>query len=347
VDFELSEEQAALRSVSRDLLADLCPPAVVRETIAAGLDLPEELWVRGAEMGWTGLLAPPAAGGTGQGVVELTLLAEELGRALVPGPFLETALAAPLLPGLSKSFAEGERKAALVHHGPISARPDGHELRLDGRARLSQAAAATDWLLITAGDHLVMVPTSETVISRRRTLDETRTWYDVDLTGVRVPAAYVVEAEVARLADTARVLTAADALGVGERLLELTVQHVKMRHQFGGPLGRFQVIKHKLADMHLALTGLRAATYYAAMTLDAGHPEAPLAAAVAKAYAAETIPALAGQALQTHGGIGFTWEHDLHLYLRRARVDAVLFGDAAFHHDRIATRLAAAPQPAG
>ncbi|CAN5546730.1 hypothetical protein BH11ACT8_BH11ACT8_08680 [soil metagenome] len=134
-------------------------------------------------------------------------------------------------------------------------------------------------------------------------------------------------------------LTAADLLGVGEWLLAATVDYAGVREQFGRPIGSFQVVKHKAADMLAALKGVRAATYYAAMALDARTDDATRAASVAKAFASEQVPLVAGQALQAHGGIGFTWEHDLHLYLRRATVDAVLFGDAGFHHDRVATLL--------
>ena len=147
--------------------------------------------------------------------------------------------------------------------------------------------------------------------------------------GVRVPDADVVtadEAEVRWLADAGAVLTAADSLGVGERLLEMTVGYVKVREQFGRPIGSFQSVKHKVTDMLTTLKGARAATYYAAMALDAGVADAAAASSVAKAFTGEGVAALAGEALQTHGGIGFTWEHDLHLYLRRAKVNEVLYG---------------------
>ena len=143
------------------------------------------------------------------------------------------------------------------------------------------------------------------------------------------------EAEVGWLADAGAVLTAADSLGVGERLLEMTVGYVKVREQFGRPIGSFQSVKHKVADMLTTLKGARAATYYAAMALDAGVADAAAAASVAKAFTGEGVAALAGEALQTHGGIGFTWEHDLHLYLRRAKVNEMLYGAAAEHYERL------------
>ena len=188
----------------------------------------------------------------------------------------------------------------------------------------------------------MLVERSRTAVEPRRTLDETRRWYDVVFDGVRVRAADVVaadEADIQWLTDAAAVLSAADSLGAGERLLEMTVGYVKVREQFGRPLGSFQSVKHKVADMLTTLKGARAATYYAAMALDAGVAGATVAASVAKAFTAEGVAALAGEALQTHGGIGFTWEHDLHLYLRRAKVNEMLYGAPAEHYERLVALL--------
>ncbi len=180
------------------------------------------------------------------------------------------------------------------------------------------------------------------MVEPRRTLDETRRWYDVVLDAVGVRAADVLaadEAEIQWLTDAAAVLSAADSLGVGERLLDMTAGYVKVREQFGRPLGSFQSVKHKVADMLTTLKGARAATYYAAMALDAGVAGATAAASVAKAFTTEGVAALAGEALQTHGGIGFTWEHDLHLYLRRAKVNEMLYGAPAEHYERLVTLM--------
>ena len=349
VDFELTEEQAALREVSRGLLAVNCPPQLVRSLAAAGQDTDEKLWQRGAELGWTGLAVPEELDGAGQGVVELCLVAEELGRAAAPGPFLDSALTALALARagrraeLVRSLAVGELKASVAHHGAVVGSFDGDEPVLSGRATAVQAADAASWLLVTVamgdgGRRLVLVDRLSVSVEARRTLDETRRWYDVVLDGVRVPSADVVtadEAEVGWLADAGAVLTAADSLGVGERLLEMTVGYVKVREQFGRPIGSFQSVKHKVTDMLTTLKGARAATYYAAMALDAGVADAAAASSVAKAFTGEGVAALAGEALQTHGGIGFTWEHDLHLYLRRAKVNEVLYGAAAEHYERL------------
>ncbi len=280
-------------------------------------------------------------------------MAEELGRAVAPGPFADTALAGLLLarlgarPELLAPLALGELKVSLACHGPVTGRYDGDDLVLSGRASAVQAAAAADWLLVMAaaddgGRRLALVPRLAVAVEPRRTLDETRRWYDAVFDGIRVRPADVIaagDAEVQWLTDAAAVLSAADSLGAGERLLEMTVGYVKVREQFGRPLGSFQSVKHKAADMLTTLKGARAATYYAAMALDAGVADATIAASAAKAFTGEGVAALAGEALQTHGGIGFTWEHDLHLYLRRAKVNQVLHGTAAQHYERLVTLL--------
>ncbi|MER5787363.1 acyl-CoA dehydrogenase family protein [Streptomyces sp. NPDC001980] len=355
VDFELSEEQAALREASRDLLTSYCPPHLVRSVLDAGLDVDEKLWSRGARMGWTGLATPEAQGGAGQGLVELCLVAEELGRAAAPGPFVETALASmsaawgpdpsDLAAQAATELGEGRLKAGFVHHGSLTARREGQDLVLSGRAAAVHAAACTDWLLVTVtGDepYVLLVQTSAARTERRITLDLTRSWYDVVFDDVTVADAQVLSDrpdDANRWVDAMAILTAADALGVGQRLLEMTVGHVTVREQFGRPLGSFQAVKHKAADMLITLRGLRAATYYAAMAFDAGRDDTTMAAAVAKAFASERLPDVAGEALQSHGGIGFTWEHDLHLYLRRATVDSLVHGTAAHHHQRVLAHL--------
>jgi alkylation response protein AidB-like acyl-CoA dehydrogenase len=358
VDFELTEEQAALREVSRGMLAVSCPPQLVRSLAASGTDVDDKLWQRGTELGWTGLAVPEEHDGAGQGLVELCLVAEELGRAAAPGPFADSALAGLVLarrghsrPELLAALAAGDLKASLACHGPVAGRYDGDELVLSGRASAVQSAAAADWLLVLAtvpagpgdgGRCLVLVSRSAVTVEPRRTLDETRRWYDVVFDGVRVRTTDVIatgDAEVQWLTDAAAVLSAADSLGAGERLLEMTVAYVKVREQFGRPLGSFQSMKHNVAGMLTTLKGARAATYYAAMALDADVADATVAASVAKAFTADGVATLAGEALQAHGGIGFTWEHDLHLYLRRAKVNEMLYGSPAEHYERLVALL--------
>jgi alkylation response protein AidB-like acyl-CoA dehydrogenase len=330
VDFELSEEQEMLRDVSRSMLGAHATSGLVRDVAEAGADLDDKLWQRGAELGWLGMAVPEDQDGAGTGLVELCLVAEEIGRAVAPGPFVDTALAALAAARggapaeLVSGLASGGLRASVVHRSSPT---------------LSQAAGSVDWLLVLDDEEASLVEASSVTARRRTTLDRSRGWWDVDL-ATSTPTHVVATGDDARwLVDAATVLVAADLLGVGEWLLATTVSYAKVREQFGRPIGSFQVVKHKAADMLAALKGVRAATYYAAMALDARTADASLAASVAKAFASEQVPAVAGEALQTHGGIGFTWEHDLHLYLRRAKVDAVVLGNAGFHHERVASLL--------
>src|SRR5215203_648490 len=342
MDFELNEEQSMLREVSRTMLSANCTSELVRALAGSSKVLDEKLWQRGAELGWTGLAVPEELGGSGQGLVELCLVAEELGAAVAPGPVAETALAAMILartaPHLDRviaGLAEGVLKASWAVGEP-------------GSHRLSPVHGATsaDHVLVSmdvdGSPALVLLDVADLRPVARRTLDESRRWYDVPVADVAVAQHRILTRDPAELLPDLDVLDgheqeplAADALGIGQRLLLMTVEYVKVREQFGRPIGSFQAIKQKVANMAMTVKGVRAATYYAAMALDAGLPAASLATSVAKAHASTGISEVAGEALQAHGGIGFTWEHDLHLYLRRAKVDEVIQGDAAKHQSRV------------
>lgn len=347
IDFEPSEDQATLQKFSRALLESSCPPGLVRSVFASGADIDGPLWARGVEMGWTGLTAPDDVGGAGQGVAELVLVAEELGRAAAPGPITDTSLAAdiaaqaPRTRDIAARFADGRSKAALARPQAITTRRVDDALVLSGRIDAVLGAGSVEWILIISTEPVpfaAFVPASHTQPVRRATLDQTRQWYSITLPEMTLAEEHIVSADrdqITRWLDIATVLATADSLGVGERILAMTSDHVAVREQFNRPLGSFQTVKHKLADMAIRLDGLRAAVSYAAMAIDADLPDAASATSVAKAFADESVPWIAGEALQCHGGIGFTWEHDLHLYLRRATVNAALNDDTASHHSRV------------
>jgi alkylation response protein AidB-like acyl-CoA dehydrogenase len=370
VDFELNDEQRMLRDVTRTTLRDHCPPEKIRARIdapdQAALAQPDpKLWSLGAELGWTGLTVPEEYGGTGQGLTELALVAEELGRAAAPDPFVPSALVGlavgrggdaalrrQVLPGLADgtlratlALSESRRPWSPTGVAGTRAVRDGDAIVLTGVKTAVPDAAGADLLLVTA--ELAGTPVAVLVdgdapglsIRRQRLVDVTRDRHQLTLDGVRVPSGRLLDLDAQWLLDAGAVLTAADALGAAERLLAMTVEHAKARFQFGRAIGSFQAVKHKVADMRLAVGGIRAAVCYAAVAADTGLPDAGRAASVAKAFAAEQSARLAGEALQTHGGIGFTWEHDLHLYLRRIKADEILFGDAAWHHERVCALL--------
>jgi alkylation response protein AidB-like acyl-CoA dehydrogenase len=361
VDFELSDEQAMLKAATRDLLRDRYPMERVREGLEGPTTSATELWRLGADIGWTGLALPEEVGGAGQGLVELALVAEERGRALARGAVETTAvvglalaradspeLSAEFLPRLvagtlraTWAFAEPGRPWTLDGlTATAAAIEDGYVLQ--GRKTLVEDAGLADVVLVTAlldGRPTNFVVDAADLRTRpQRVLDLTRDFGAVDLDGVRVPGGRRLPGEPAalqRLLDDAAVLGCAGALGVLDRLLEMTVEYTTVRHQFDRPIASFQAVKHGAADMAIAVQGARAATYLPAMAADAGVPDAALTAAVAASHVSDVLPRVAGEALQLHGGIGFTWEHDLHLYLRRAKVDEVLHGDAPVHRERI------------
>lgn len=367
VNFELSDEQTMLRAASRDVLSNRAPIAAVRTWMERNEDVDPQLWRLTAELGWPGLALPEEYGGAGQGLVELTLVAEEIGRGLGRGPFVSTSIVgaalaaagspivqAEVLPALGAgsgwaTWAFAEPQAPWTLDGiRAQARTDGDGFILDGVKTAVQDAGGARWLLVTARH--AGVPTSFLVdrddpgitVRRQQVLDLTRAFYEVRLEQVRIPADRRLDvgaAEVQWLLDYASVLRCADALGALARMLELTVDHAKDRLQFGRPIGTFQAVKHACADMATFVHGTRAATYYAAMSADADDDDAARSACVAASYACAAAGEVTARALQLHGGIGFTWEHDLHLYLRRAETDAVLFGSVTVHRDRLCTLL--------
>lgn len=369
MNFELSDEQTMLCAASRDLLSDRAPIETLRTWMERDEDVDPQLWRLTAELGWPGLALPEEYGGAGQGLVELTLVAEEIGRGLGRGPFISTAvvgaaiaaagapaLRAEVLPALAEgsgwaTWAFAEPRAPWTLAGvQAEARGDGHGFILDGVKTAVQDAGGARWLLVTARHE--GVPTSFLVdrdsagvtVRRQQVLDLTRAFYEVRLEQVHVPAERRLEvgaAEVQWLLDYASVLRCADAIGVMARMLELTVEYTGARTQFGRPIGTFQAVKHACADMAMFAHGARAATYYAAMAADAD--DATRAACAASSYTSSAAGEVTARALQLHGGIGFTWEHDLHLYLRRAETDAVLYGGVTVHRDRLCTLLQQSP----
>jgi alkylation response protein AidB-like acyl-CoA dehydrogenase len=363
VHFELSDEQAMLRETSRDLLAPRASGTIDRAQLDRDDDIDPARWQLMAELGWPGLALPEQHGGSGQGLVELALLAEEIGRAAAPGPLLSTALVGRALslggaPQLQAEvvplLAEGTAWASWAFAEPhqpwtpegvhATARTDGDTVMLDGVKTAVQDAGGARWLLVTArhentlASFLVDRNQPGVTVRRQRVLDLTRAFYEIRLDGVRISRERALldgAAGVQRLLDEAFVLVSAETLGVMDRMLEMTVAHLKVRVQFDRPVGSFQAVKHKCANMAMLVHGTRAATYLAAMTADAEDAGAARSACVAASWASTGAADVAGEALQLHGGVGFTWEHDLHLYLRRAKADAVLFGDDTVHRDRL------------
>jgi alkylation response protein AidB-like acyl-CoA dehydrogenase len=306
-----------LREATRGFLAREAPLSAVR----AGLEKPRELdraaWARAAEMGWIAALVPEEHGGLGVDLPSAVTIAEELGRGLYGGPFLGCALAAWAWPEIA-GLADGETTAAwcaLERGDEVAAAGDaGGTSRVNGVARRVFDADVADVLVVTAGDRAFLVDAERARVEPEPGLDLTRTISTVTLDGA---AAMPVAARDAR--PLGALLAAADAVGVAARLLEMTVEYAKQRTTFGRTLASYQAVKHKCADMLCHVEGSRAAVTAAAVE------PSDRAITIAKAYATERCARVAGEALQIHGGIGFTWEHDLHLYLRRAKADQAMF----------------------
>jgi len=355
VDFDLSDDQVALRDGARELLDGLASPTRVRVVVDAGGGLDLALWAAMCEQGWPVVARPEADGGLGLGPVEIAVLLEEVGGHAAPAPFASTMLALDSLAAggateLAGRLIDGgigcvawSRSADAVSAQRIGDDPGGERWALTGRPDPTlYAPSASVAVVVAATDEGPGVfatdlgawgrPERESAMDRTRELG----WLRLDAT----PAARVggVEA-VERVVDYGAVAACAEMLGAALRVLDLSVEYAKDRVQFGRPIGSFQAVKHRCADMLVDVEGMRSTTYWAAWCLAAGDPEASIAASTAKVWCADASKRVMASALQVHGGIGFTWEHDLHLFLKRAQLDQLSFGDASFHRERLAALL--------
>jgi alkylation response protein AidB-like acyl-CoA dehydrogenase len=312
----------------------------VRRTLEAG---------RLEELGLGGLVIPEKYGGAGLGWVELAAVMEELGRALAPSPLLATSIAvAALLDAhleneiLLGAIARGEVTATLVT-GAITARraPDQHTL-LSGRARQVLDGARAELLIVAAGEELYEVPAGAAGLRRHAlpTMDDTRELAEITLDAVRIPdSAHLAGATASKALQLGRIALAAEQLGGADRCLEMSVEYAKVRHQFGRPIGSFQAIQHRLADMFVLVESARSAAYYAAWAAAHAPDELAEASACAAAFCGDAFFQVAGDTIQVHGGIGFTWEHEAHRYFKRARAARTLFGTPTERREEIAQRI--------
>lgn len=368
MDFALTPEQTLLQRTARDVLASGMPMSRVRAAMDDARGLDDADWRRLAELGWPGLIVAEEHGGAGLGMIELALVLGEMGRVAMPGPFLSTIIAGRALahggddtqrrrwlPGL----ADGSRRATLAlleasarwdFDGVTAvARPDGDGWTLAGTKLFVPDAHVADLVVCAvrrADDGeptLVVFDAAEAVVTPQPSVDRTRRVCSVALDGVRIGADRLLAgdatATLAAVLTEARVALAADMTGGAERVLEMTVEHVKTRRQFGQPIGAFQAVQHACADMMVAVECAKAATTYAAWAVAERADDAAVAAATAKATAGDAYRQVTAKAIQLHGGIGFTWEHDLHVYYKRAMSTEVTFGDATWSREIVADGL--------
>ncbi len=365
MQFGLTETQQTLKNTVRKFLAAECPMAEVRRLIDTDTAHDPALWRKMADQGWTGMLIPEQYGGFGMGMLEMAAALEEMGRALLPGAFFNTVLMAGSLIQSAGSEAQKQKYLAPIARGEataavafleesgamtpdalrMQARKSGSGYTLDGTKLLVLSASVADILVVVAkldGEPaLFLVPAKSAGlrINPMSSIDLTRKAYEVVFNGV---AAELLASGAAALTalDRARAIATvglvAEMTGGMQRLLEITVEYAKTRKQFGRPIGQFQAVQHQCADMLVFTESSRSAAYYAAYAIEEGIPEARLAVSVAKAYASDAYREVGNRAIQVHGGMGFTWENDSHLYYRRAKVSELMFGDATFHREQIA-----------
>jgi alkylation response protein AidB-like acyl-CoA dehydrogenase len=379
MDIGFTEEQELLRDTARKFLDSACTTRFVREMMATEAAVTPEFWGRLAEQGWLGITYPEEDGGSGLGLVDLVVLMEEVGRAVMPGPFPATvllggaAIAEVGSPAQRQEWlpriAAGEAKATLALTEPnarwdaagitLTAREERGGFALSGTKLFVPDAHQADVLVVAArtsdgstmedGISLFLVPrgTAGVTVRLLPSVDETRKLCEVRFDNVALPATALIGElhqgwpALARVIDCAAVALSAEICGAAQRVLDMTVEYAKLRTAFGKPIGSYQGVKHKCADMLIEIENAKSLTYYAAWAVDEAEPDAAMAVSMAKAAASDAGRKVCAAGIQLHGGIGMTWEHDLQLYLKRAKACEIAMGDATWHRERIARLMGA------
>ncbi|HSI81453.1 MAG TPA: acyl-CoA dehydrogenase family protein [Solirubrobacterales bacterium] len=326
MEFALSDDQEAIKDTAREFLAARFPSEKVRELAAAESPYDEAIWREMCELGWPGIAVAEDHGGQGLGVVELAILLEELGRALAPAPLIANACAGLLI---ERAGSDEQRSRWLP--GIASGRKRGAAALTPDPEPIVGAASGAAILVLNAGDGARLVEAEAARLERLDLIDTTRAYFRVAAEGGDpLPGA------VAPAVDAATVAFAAELVGIAQRALEMALAYASEREQFGRPIGAYQAVSHRCVGILYDTEEARSLTYYAAWCADAELESLPLAASMAKARASDAARAATNAALQVLGGIGFTWEHDLHFLLKRAEVSARMLGTAAEHRDRVA-----------
>lgn len=371
MDFGFSEDQEQLRIAVREYFARETPLSFTRAMLDHPTGFPAEAWRSLCDLGWLGLAAPEHLGGSGLGLLDLTLALEEAGSVALPGPYTSAAsLGLPLLlaacdDAQKRAFVpevvSGRRRVACAiaeRRGRWSAdavdcvaHRDGSSFVLDGTKLFVPDAGESDTLLVVAllddslGFFLLPGEMPGITVTAMKTIDQTRRLYAVTLEAVRLESACLLGGRALAFGllddviDRAKVALAAGMVGAADRALAMTVEYVTLREQFGRAIATFQTIQHRCADMKVAVEHARSLVYYAAWACDTGAPDRRLAAAMAKAFASHACPSVAADAVQLHGGIGFTWEHDLHILFKRLKADEQTYGDATANRELVARLL--------
>lgn len=373
MDFDLTADQKLFRATTREFLEKEMPLTRVRELAGSGIGFEADWWKRGSELGWNSMIIDPAAGGdsiSGEGLVDTCIVAEEMGRLVSPGPLLGTNLVAAALSEAANAADHAEVISALMageavaswavyepRHGwapltpTVQATASGSGYVLSGVKDRVDSGDQADYFLVTAAapDGLAqfIVPAAATgvTVTAGQSLDLVRRYARVDMDGVQLPGASLVrpagaaEAAVNRQIQIAVALQCAETAGTVQRVFEFTVQWAFDRYSFGRPLASYQALKHRFADMKLWLEACQATAGAAAHATARRAEDADELASVAKSYVGQRATDIIQDCVQMHGGIGVTWEHDIHLYLRRATVNRAMFGSPSEHRRRLADIL--------
>ena len=375
MDFDLGKEQVMLQKSARDFLKKECPMELVRDMMDDDKGYAPKLWQKMTDLGWQGLAIPEKYDGIGSNFLDLVVLLEEMGRALVPGPFIPTVVYGARTISAAGSdeqkqrflpaIASGEAIMTLAllessgSFGPdgieVAATASGDDFVIDGTKLFVPDAHIADHLICVArttestgekGISLFLVDTQAKGIQIEVLTTMTgEKLCEVIFDGVTVPADSLLGGLnagwpiVQDMLDEAVVAECAWMIGGARWILETSVSYAKEREQFGVPIGTFQAIQHKLANLAVEVEGSTSIVYYAAWSVDENDPGKTLAASAAKAWCSDAYTHAGFEGIQVHGGMGFTWEHDMHLYLKRAKSSQVTFGDADYHRERIAQLL--------
>lgn len=345
MQFGLSESQQILKNNARKFFAAECPMSEVRRIMETASAFDSVLWDKMAEQGFTGVTCAEAFSGLGLGKVELVLLLEEMGRALIPGPFFSTVVVCGNLIEQAATeeqkhkfltpICDGEARAAFASIDRKDSAVKLEGSALTGEKVLVPDAGAAGYLVVETAGSLYICDAHDRGVTARPmpAMDLTRKLYSVTFDGVpsvELPGKYGRAIEIATLG------IAAELVGGMQRVLDQTVEYAKTRKQFGKPIGQFQAVQHQCADMFLWTETARSAVYYAAWALEEGAVDASTAVSIAKMYASDAARETGNRAIQIHGGMGFTWENDVHLHYRRFKASETAFGDATYHRERIA-----------
>jgi alkylation response protein AidB-like acyl-CoA dehydrogenase len=347
-----SDDLAALRAAIRDVLTAQADRTSIRRFIDGAAAMDVALWAQAAELGWFSLTIPEAEGGLGAGVSAGLLLFEELGRTVAPLPALGTLLAAECI----TRFGNDAQRAAFLPGLAAGDAPAAFALPADGTLQLSAShvlSGRIDLVMDAAAAKLAVLPATSAAgelvflvldlsadyvtVEPQGMADLTRRAARISISGLEIEHDRILSGDPQSLAATmtgiASLLLAADSLGAAQSIFDQTVDYLKTREQFGKPIGSFQALKHRAADHHVAMTGARALLENATALWDLGSPDAALHAALCKAHICDLAETVAIDAVQMHGGIGFTWEHECHLFLKRILLNSQLFGTTAAHFD--------------